>query len=498
MHIDCFIPYRCAAQAHATLGSLRTSQAVRQAWLLTPQGTPPAEITDAPCLPVGTLHGTDTLKAIARHASARYVLLCLRPAVLHMGRFALERLVRVADDTGAAIVYADRYLRSEGRHVPAPVIDYQRGSLRDDFDFGPLVLVRNEALQQAVASMQGGYTHAGWYDLRLRLSEQAPVVHINEFLYTEEAGDRAAGQFDYVDPKNRAVQLEMEDACTAHLRRIGAWLPPRDRRIDLHEGDFAHEASVIIPVRNRVRTIADALQSALGQETIFPYNVIVVDNHSTDGTTEAIRRFARDGRLVHIIPQETTLGIGGCWNEAAHHPECGRFAVQLDSDDVYAAPDILQRIVDAFHREQCAMLVGSYRLTDLELRPLPPGVIDHREWTEGNGHNNLLRVNGMGAPRAFYTPVLRRITVPDTSYGEDYALALAFSRRYRIGRLYDVLYLCRRWEGNSDAALDTAKANAHNLYKDRLRTWEVEARIRENGAEVRGGDAEAEGDTEHT
>ena len=487
MHIDCFIPYHGAAQAQATLALLRASQAVRQVWLLTPQDAPAPQADDGPYLPAGTLHSTDALKAIARHASARYVLLCLRPAGLHPGRFALERLVRVADDTGAALVYSDRYVLHEGRHVPAPVIDYQRGSLRDDFDFGPLVLVRTGALQQAVAGMDTAYTHAGWYDLRLRLSEQAPIVHINEYLYTEEEGGREAGQFDYVDPRNRAVQLEMEDACTAHLRRIGAWLPPRDRHIDLHEGGFAHEASVIIPVRNRVRTIADALQSALGQHTTFPYNVIVVDNHSTDGTTEAIRRHADDPRLVHIIPRETTLGIGGCWNEAVCHPACGRFAVQLDSDDVYAAPVTLQRIVDAFHDQQCAMLVGSYSLTDLDLRPLPPGVIDHREWTEANGHNNLLRVNGMGAPRAFYTPLLRRITVPDTSYGEDYALALAFSRRYRIGRLYDVLYLCRRWEGNSDAALDTAKANAHNLYKDRLRTWEVEARIRENGAEAHGG-----------
>jgi glycosyltransferase involved in cell wall biosynthesis len=232
------------------------------------------------------------------------------------------------------------------------------------------------------------------------------------------------------------------------------------------------EASVIIPVRNRVRTIEDAVRSALDQETNFKYNVIVVDNHSTDGTTDILNHFHHNERLVHIIPERDDLGIGGCWDLAINHPKCGRFAVQLDSDDLYSGPDTLQKIVDKFYEEQCGMVIGSYRMTDFQLNTLPPGVIDHKEWTDENGHNNALRVNGLGAPRAFYTPLLRSIGMPNVSYGEDYAVGLAISRNYHIGRIYEPVYLCRRWEGNSDSSLSIEKLNANNTYKDSIRTRE--------------------------
>ncbi len=483
MTVDCFIPFRDKTQASATVNSLRALPAVRSVRLLADSGGALPNVDGAQYVTVGPVCGSRALAEMARVASADYVLLGTKPCALRPGRFALERMARVARDTGAGLLYSDRYLWRKGASRPAPTIDYQQGSLRDDFDFGELMFFPAETFKRAVGQMEGELTYAGLYDLRLRVAECSPVVHINEYLYTEtdDASETGAGQFDYVDPKNRAAQMEMEDVCTAHLKRVGAWLPPRTELVDVSGGEFACEASVIVPVRNRVKTIVDALQSALGQVTDFPYNVLVVDNHSTDGTTEAIRHLADDPRLIHIVPKVHGLGIGGCWNEAIIHPACGRFAVQLDSDDLYAATDTLQRIVETFHTRRCAMLVGSYQLTDFELRPLPPGVIDHCEWTDENGHNNLLRINGIGAPRAFFTPVLRQITVPDTSYGEDYALALTFSRRYHIERLYDVLYLCRRWEGNSDAAPDHAKVNANNFYKDRLRTWEIQARIQANG-----------------
>lgn len=257
---------------------------------------------------------------------------------------------------------------------------------------------------------------------------------------------------------------------------MGAYLPPVKRTIDVGTEDFQYEASVIIPVRNRVRTIDDAIRSVLEQETSFPFNLIIIDNHSTDGTSEIIEHYQNNSKVIHLIPERTDLGIGGCWNLGINHPQCGRFAVQLDSDDLYSSPNTLQTIVDKFHQEQCAMVIGSYRMTDFALQTLPPGVIDHNEWTDENGHNNALRINGLGAPRAFYTPLLRQIRVPNTSYGEDYALGLAFSRNYRIGRIYDVLYLCRRWEGNSDAALSIEKVNLNNSYKDSLRTLEIKIR----------------------
>lgn len=424
-------------------------------------------------------------KEIAQRATADYVAIFASPYSLAPGYNCLPRMARIAADSGAAMVYSDyRVTTLSGETKQVPTIDCFKGSLRDDFDFGPLVMIDTRRLREACDSIDTDYRYAGMYAVRLALSRLAAIVHIPEMLYTAvETDTRTSGekQFDYVDPRNRTRQLEMEDACTAHLKKIGAYLNPHFKEAD-YSGDFPVEASVIIPVRNRVSTIADAVESALSQAADFKYNVIVIDNHSTDGTTDVLRGLAdKYDNLKVIIPAFSDLGIGGCWNEGINSAHCGRFAVQLDSDDLYKNTDTLQRIVDTFRKENCGMVIGSYELTDFNLNPLPPGLIDHREWTDDNGRNNALRINGLGAPRAFVTNLLREIRVPNTSYGEDYALGLAISRDYRIGRIYDSLYLCRRWEGNSDSNLDIARVNANNLYKDRLRTWEVEARITKNG-----------------
>ena len=428
---------------------------------------------------------TQTLREIAASADSKYILIYTGNHRLEMGMFACERIVGIADDTRADMLYADHYrlvMDSEGNEVRRrhPLIDCQKGALRNDFDFGNVLVFRTESFKKAVSEMTQDYEYAALYDLRLRMDK---IVHINEYLYTDvETDNRKSGekQFDYVDPRNRAVQIEMEKVCTEHLKRIGAYLEPKFKEPGSCGlgGDFPVTASVVIPVFNRIRTVGDAVASALSQECPFPFNVIVVDNHSTDGTTELLADLAsKDDRLVHVIPERNDLGIGGCWNLAVHHGLCGEYAVQLDSDDVYSGPDTLRKIVDAFLEQKCAMVVGTYQMTDFQMNPIPPGIIDHREWTEDNGRNNALRINGLGAPRAFWTPLLRTINLPNTSYGEDYALGLRISREYRIGRIYDVLYCCRRWEGNSDAALDVEKVNANNLYKDRIRTWELEARI---------------------
>lgn len=428
---------------------------------------------------------TDAWKEIAERATADYVAIFASPYSLAPGYNCLPRMARIAADSGAAMVYSDyRVTTLSGETKQVPTIDCFKGSLRDDFDFGPLVMIDTRRLREACDTIDADYRYAGMYAVRLALSRLAGIVHIPETLYIAvETDTRTSGekQFDYVDPRNRARQLEMEDACTVHLKKIGAYLEPHFKEAD-YTGDFPVEASVIIPVRNRVSTIADAVESALSQTADFKYNVIVIDNHSTDGTTGVLRGLAdKYDNLKVIIPAFSDLGIGGCWNEGVNSVHCGRFAVQLDSDDLYKNTDTLQRIVDTFRKENCGMVIGSYELTDFNLNPLPPGLIDHREWTDDNGRNNALRINGLGAPRAFVTNLLREIRVPNTSYGEDYALGLAISRDYRIGRIYDSLYLCRRWEGNSDSNLDIARVNANNLYKDRLRTWEVEARITKNG-----------------
>ena len=430
---------------------------------------------------------SSVLRALAQETSAEFTLLYTRRTDLSLVRFALERMVQVADDTGAAMLYADRFISRGDAVVPAPVIDCQAGSLRDDFEFGGLLLFRTSALKAAALRMKADYEAAGLYDLRLKVSEEGRLEHIGEFLYYEIETDlRKSGekQFDYVDPKNRQSQVEMEQAVTDHLKAVGGYLPPAFKSVDLTEGDFAYEASVVIPCRNRVKTIGDAIRSALGQETSFPYNVIVVDDNSTDGTVDVIKSFLGDPKLVYIAQDPTWHAIGGNWNAAIHHPSCGRFALQLDSDDLYYDAHTVQKFVDAFRAQGCAMVVGCYQMTDFELNPLPPYVIEHREWTPENGRNNALRINGLGAPRGFWTPLLRRLNFPTTKYGEDYAVGLRISREYQIGRVYDVLYTCRRWGGNSDSDLSIEKVNANNFYKDRIRTWELRARIALNSSRM--------------
>ena len=466
--IECFVPSMSAEDMSVTVESFSRSDAFTGVTILT--GV--------------SLRSTETLRSIAEAVSEKYMLIYTKDMPLEMGMFALDRILCIAEDTGADMLYADHYKMVDGQRKKHPLIACQKGALRDDFDFGSVLVFKSSSFRRAVRAMEADYEFGALYDLRLRMKN---IVHVNEYLYTEiETDNRKSGekQFDYVDPRNRAVQIEMEKVCTEHLKRIGAWLEPKFREPDINEfagTPFEVTATVVIPVFNRVRTVKDAVESALSQKCEFPYNVIVVDNHSTDGTTELLNEIAAtDERLVHIIPAKHDLGIGGCWNLAVHHELCGEYAVQLDSDDVYSGPDTLQKIVDAFREQKCAMVVGTYQMTDFNMNPIPPGIIDHREWTEDNGRNNALRINGLGAPRAFWTPLLRTINLPNTSYGEDYALGLRISREYRIGRIYDVLYCCRRWEGNSDAALDIDRVNANNQYKDRIRTWELEARLRMN------------------
>ena len=480
--VTCFLLYGSDNQQNKTIKGLTESSRTDQIFLLTDH----PEDNDIPTekchfLPSFSFQHTEGIRLKLALTRTPYLLIYTKPHTLDMGYMALERMCDYLAAPESGMVYADHYQVTEGVRKPHPVIDYQPGSVRDDFDFGSVLLFKTAALQEAFDTIthQPEYQYSALYAVRLALSQKYELTHIREFLYTEiEEDTRLSGekQFDYVDPRNRSVQLERETAFTYYLKNIHAFLPPVEREIDLSEGEFAYEASVIIPVRNRIRTIADAIESVLKQETDFPFNLIVIDNHSTDGTTECIDQYAGNEKVIHLIPERDDLGIGGCWNLGVHHPLCGRFAVQLDSDDLYSSPSTLQTIVDKFRRERCAMVIGSYRMTNFQLETLPPGVINHKEWTDTNGHNSALRINGLGAPRAFFTPLLRKIRVPNTSYGEDYALGLTFSREYRIGRIYDVLYLCRRWEGNSDAALSIEKQNQNNSYKDSLRTLEIRKR----------------------
>ena len=462
--INCFVPFSGAAQAEKTVKGLQETGLVNNIYLLAlPDVT--ENLPGCSTLHMQSIQSSTAMRYIAGHSDAEYTLIYTKYTTLELGLFALERMIHIAEDSGAGMVYADRYQVKEGKQTNAPVIDYQFGSLRDDFDFGSVLLFRTNAFKEAAARMnEDEYKFAGLYDLRLKVSQKASLVHINEYLYSEIEDDtRKSGEkiFDYVDPKNRDRQIEMEQACTEHLKEIGGYLAPEFKQIEFSAGNFEYEASVIIPVRNRIRTIRDAI-------------------HSTDGTTEAIDEFKNDERLIHIIPERKDLGIGGCWNMGVHHPKCGKFAVQLDSDDVYSDENTLTTMVRAFYEQNCAMVVGTYMMTDFNMNMIAPGIIDHKEWTPENGRNNALRINGLGAPRAFYTPVLREVKVPNTSYGEDYALGLNFSRQYQIGRVYDVVYMCRRWDDNSDASLDIVKMNGHNLYKDRIRTWELQARVAMN------------------
>ena len=502
--IDLFLPCEDLTVAQEALTELHDNKTVQHINLLVSSDFAAQHQVPDGCtfVVIDRLESSNTITSIAENTDADYVIICTKTTPIKWGLYALERFLRTADDTGAVMIYSDHYsmVKDEslsqdgtsavGKLEKHPVIDYQEGSLRDDFDFGSLWLIKSQCLRDYAAQTDRvDYLYAGLYDLRLYLSRVGEIFHLNEYLYTEnELDTRKSGekQFDYVNPRNREVQVEMERACTQHLEKVGALIDTSYYRLpDFNEQDFEYEASVVIPVFNREKTIADAVKSALSQKANFKFNVIVVNNHSTDKTGEILSRIAHEmeekndkqaGRLIQIVPERRDLGIGGCWNVAINSDHCGKFAVQLDSDDLYSSPKTLQKIVDAFYKQKAAMMIGSYRMYDFDLNTLPPGLIDHKEWTEDNGCNNALRINGLGAPRAFFTPLVRQIQFPNTSYGEDYALGLAFSRRYRIGRIYDELYLCRRWGGNSDAALSIDRVNANNLYKDRLRTMELKAR----------------------
>ena len=480
--IDLFLPCEYIGDAQNALSVLHEYKTVQHIHFLVSADFAAHHQVPEGCtfVIIDRLESSNTIVSIAENTDADYVMICTRHTTIGWGNNTLERFLRVADDTDAVMVYADHYKMVEDKMEKHPVIDYQSGSLRDDFDFGSLWCIKAQALADYIAQPdREEYQFAALYDLRLYLSRVGEIFHLNEFLYSEaELDTRKSGekQFDYVNPRNREVQIEMEKACTQHLGKVGALIDTTFyRQPDFGEQDFEYEASVIIPVFNREKTVADAVKSALGQKANFKFNVIVVNNHSTDRTGEILDELKADN-LIQIVPERTDLGIGGCWNEAINSSFCGKFAVQLDSDDLYSSPKTLQKIVDAFYKQKAAMIIGSYRMCDFDLNTLPPGLIDHKEWTDENGCNNALRINGLGAPRAFFTPLVRQILFPNTSYGEDYALGLAFSRRYRIGRIYDELYLCRRWGGNSDAALSVEKVNANNLYKDRLRTMELKAR----------------------
>ncbi|MDF1546883.1 MAG: glycosyltransferase family A protein [Bacteroidales bacterium] len=473
----CILPYANNNELTPTLKTFKDSGGVDKIIVIAPQK---AVVKDVEILlSEEGFASTQTLKKLSALINTDYVMIYTKALSLNLGPNALERMMRTCEDAAAGMVYADYYEKKEGSMTAHPVIEYQEGSLRDDFNFGSLLMFRTSAFKEAVAIMDENYRHAALYDLRLKVSQKWDLVHLPELLYTEiELDTRKSGEkiFDYVDPKNRERQIEMEIACTNHLKKTGAYLEPKFRKIEFNQSNFPVEASVIIPVRNREKTIGDAISSVLNQNTSFNFNLIIVNNHSTDKTAEIIESFANDKRLIHIIPERDDLGIGGCWNEGVAHQLCGKFAIQLDSDDLYIDNKVIDRIVNAFYEQNCAMLVGSYQMVNFNLEEIPPGLIDHKEWTPENGRNNALRINGLGAPRAFYTPVLRDVKVPNTSYGEDYALGLNISRHYQIGRIYEPLYLCRRWDDNSDASLDINKMNAHNFYKDKIRTIEYKAR----------------------
>lgn len=479
--INCFIPYENAAQVEQTIANFKKSSLINDIYLITPHEQP--AIDGCKVIVAKSLKSTDAMRKIAEKANTEYTLIYIKDTTLQWVNFAIERITAIADDTSAAMTYADHFKVADGKRTEAPVIDYQFGSLRDDFDFGSVLLYRSSALKEAVARMTTDYEFAALYDLRLKVSQKGDLVHVNEYLYYEVEHDtRKSGEkiFDYVDPKNRAVQIEMEQACTQHLKDIGGYLEPNFKPIEFSDNDFEYEASVIIPCKNRVKTIENAIVSALNQKTKAPYNVIVVDDNSDDGTVDIIKKYTDNPKLIYIAQDTSYHAIGGNWNAAIHHPKCGKFAIQLDSDDMYSDENTVQKFIDAFYEQNCAMVVGTYMMTNFEMEMIPPGIIDHREWTPDNGRNNALRINGLGAPRGFYTPMLREINFPTTKYGEDYAVGLRVSREYQIGRIYDVIYYCRRWEDNSDASLDIVKMNGHNTYKDRLRTWELQARKKLN------------------
>ena len=427
-----------------------------------------------------------TLNAVLQKVTSDFLIFINQIQSITINPISLERLLQIAGDTKAGMIYSDFFEVKEGKRSEHPLNDYQLGSIRDNFDFGAVMIFSMAAIRKALKKFGkiANVHAAGLYDLRLKISVEHELFHVQELLYTKtELDTRKSGekQFDYVDPKNQKIQLEYESVASDHLKRIGAYLKPRFAKVPQAVISYPVEASVIIPVRNREMTIADAVNSVLSQKADFEFNVIVVNNHSTDNTPNILTWLtSKDPRVKHIIPDRQDLGIGGCWNEAILSPHCGRYAVQLDSDDFYSGNDTLQKIIDHFRKEKVAAVIGSYTLINANLEPIPPGLIDHKEWTPKNGRNNALRINGFGAPRAFHTSLLRENLLPNTSYGEDYAIVLRLSREYQIGRIYESLYNCRRWEGNTDAALPIDKINRNDYYKDKIRTIEILARIQKN------------------
>ena len=478
-----FIPYLNNSIINGIIKKFSASPLIEKIFILSGQksGLNSNRVTEITVVP---LKSTRSIKVIAERASSDYVLLVTKPVEINLGSYTLERFLKIAQDTQAGMLYSNYYEAKKNKTEPHPTIDYQLGSIRDDFDFGSILFINTKALKNAVSIMKDDYSFSGLYNLRLNISLSYPILRIPEYLYTSSEHDqRSSGekQFDYVNPNNRSTQIELEKVATDHLKKINAFLKPVFKNVDLIKKSFDTEASVIIPVKNRIKTIGDAVKSALKQKTDFSFNIIVVDNHSTDGTTELLKTLsAKHEQLIHIVPSREDLLIGGCWNEAVNNTACGKFSVQLDSDDVYYNENSLQTIVDKFYLEKCAMVIGSYILTDFSLNHIPPGLIDHKEWSEVNGPNNALRINGFGAPRAFYTPLLREIIIPNVSYGEDYYLGITISREYKVGRIYEPIYFCRRWEENTDSVLDINKLNLNNLYKDRLRTFEILTRQKMN------------------
>lgn len=490
-----FLFNREAANTRQTIESVLKGGGIDRVVVFQPAGSDGESAEDAPLPPMAggrvevekVEDSCFTARIISRINSrgAQYNFLYTKGEPLLAGYRMAERMKAAALERGAAsvLVYADHLEIKDGRTLPHPLTPWQRGSVRNDFDFGSLLLFVGKI-------KESHYTYAALYHAWLYAEKK---VHIPEPLYTEQESDNrlsGAKQFDYVNPAHAAVQKEMEQAFTAWLGGIDLRITPDMLRCANVEMEWANgvEASVIIPVRNRERTIGDAIRSALSQEADFPFNVIVIDNHSTDRTPAVIQALAaQDKRVIHLQPRRNDLGIGGCWDLAIRDARCGKFAVQLDSDDLYSSPHTLSKIVEKFHQTRAAMVIGSYQLVDFRLNPLPPGLIDHKEWTDLNGPNNALRINGLGAPRAFFTPVVRAVGFPNVSYGEDYAVGLSLSAQYRIGRIYESLYLCRRWEGNSDAALSIEKVNRNNAYKDWLRTQEMLRRAALIGARLDSG-----------
>ena len=462
------------------ISSLKSNTSLHQILVLT--GESNVNINSDLTFESENLFSSEMLKKISNAINSPYLILIICDRKIDIDERGLIKLILYAQSTNAGWVYSDFYESVGKKDEVHYLIDYQYGSIRDDFDFGNLILVSTKELKKVSENLfasEKKLNFSGLYDLRLAISRHAAIIRLKEPAYRCEKNrnDLNNKLFQYLDPKNRSTQREYEEVVTHHLKEIDALIKTESTRGIEFDKKSDIEASVIIPVKNRAGTIKDAIDSALNQKPKFPFNVIVVDNYSDDGTSEIIKRIsASDQRVVHIIPEQKNLGIGGCWNEALIHPVCGNFAVQLDSDDLYSDENTLQKIVDKFHHEKCAMVIGSYKLTDYNLKEIPPGIVDHREWTAENGPNNALRINGLGAPRAFYAPLAKEIKFPNVSYGEDYSMALAISREYKIGRIYEPIYLCRRWEGNTDASLSIEEENKNNFYKDSLRTNEIKAR----------------------